>query len=349
MPHDYVISARKIEKGNFVAEPGPVRYLRVPSNASAALPAYATAGAGDLGLWIDEVIGLADGDENPNSISLRGDILVFVHGYNNSPETILWRQRRLNEDLKAEGWRGVVIGFDWPCEEKPLNYLEDRKDAAAVALQLVRSCVKHIMKAQNHGCETNIHLIGHSTGAYVIMEAFAQAEKDGELFKSPWRIGQVAFIGADVAAHALSSGDDWAAPMFRRIMRLTNYTNPYDSALGISNAKRLGTAPRVGRAGAPLDPDPKVADVDCGPYFSSLNPANAIFAKDANFTHSWHVGDRVFARDLAMTLEGAIDRRAISTRRIEGGRLTLCNEPRPPYMHAWNIRGVTGGSSPPSS
>jgi esterase/lipase superfamily enzyme len=347
MVHDYVISARRIAQTDFTAEPGPVRYLRVPSDAPAARPSHATTGAGDLAGWIDEVIGLADGDENPHSISLRGDVLVFVHGYNNDPRTILWRQRRLRADLAAEGWRGTVIGFDWPCAVSTLNYLEDRWDAAAVALELVRGCVTRLAKAQRRGCVTNVHLLGHSTGAYVIMEAFAQAEKDGALFKSPWRVGQVAFIGGDVAASSLAGGDAWSAPMFRRIMRLTNYSSPYDSALAVSNAKRLGTAPRVGRVGAPADPEAKVVDVDCGPHFVALDPAQAVFAEGANFTHSWHVGDRVFARDLAMTLEGAIDRRAIPTRRLAQGRLVLCDQPRPTFMDAWNIRAMPGGGAAP--
>ncbi|HWP24376.1 MAG TPA: hypothetical protein VNM15_09405, partial [Candidatus Binatia bacterium] len=47
----------------------------------------------------------------------------------------------------------------------------------------------------------------------------------------------------------VESYDRRAAPMFRRIMRLTNYQNPYDYVLAASNAKRLGVAPRAGRVG----------------------------------------------------------------------------------------------------
>ncbi|MFM7419802.1 MAG: hypothetical protein ACKO54_08885, partial [Alphaproteobacteria bacterium] len=122
----------------------------------------------------------------------------------------------------------------------------------------------------------------------------------------------------------------------------------YDAALGVSNAKRLGTAPRAGRVGAPTDADPKVSNVDCGAYFSTLDPAKSVFAQGANFTHSWHIGDRVFARDLAMTLEGAIDRRGIPTRRPRDGRLILSNQPRPAYMDAWNIRADLRKKVPPS-
>ena len=90
--------------------------------------------------------------------------------------------------------------------------------------------------------------------------------------------------------------------MFKRILRLTSYSNPNDSVLAASNAKGLGVAPRVGRVGLPADANSKAINVDCGEYFRTLNPRNATCF--GNWTHSWHIGNRVFARDLAMTIEG---------------------------------------------
>jgi pimeloyl-ACP methyl ester carboxylesterase len=303
----------------------------VPQQATEVTPAHAVQGAGAIPGWLDEVCGLADGDANPNSISPKGDVLVFVHGYNNSLATVLERQRRLTSDLEAEGWRGLVIGFDWPSEDNTLNYLEDRSDAAAVAVELVRKGVAVVAAGQKKNCVTNIHLLGHSTGAYVIMEAFVQAEKDGDLFRSDWRIGQVAFIGGDVSAASLSGTDNWSGPMFRRIMRLTNYSSYFDAVLGISNAKRLGVAPRAGRVGLPPDAHSKAVNVNCSTYFAGKDAANAA-GGGISYTHSWYIGDRVFARDLAMTIEGAIDRHGLPTRRSESGQLFLRDAPRPAFQ-----------------
>ena len=332
---DYVITARAVSNGAFVAEPGPIKFLRVPRKIIVPTPEHAAA-RGDINRWFAEVQGLADGDLNPNSISPKGDVLVFVHGYNNDLDIIMKRQRRLLADLEAEKWRGVVIGFDWPSDNQTLNYYEDRSDAAEVASELVRQGIVRLARNQQAGCETNVHLLGHSTGAYVIMEACAQAEKDGELFKDPWRVGQVAFIGGDVSRSSLAADDAWAAPMFRRIMRLTNYSNPFDSVLGISNAKRLGTAPRAGRVGLPANPHPKAVNVNCGPLFETLDPRKSTFF--GTFNHSWHIGNRVFARDLAMTLEGAIDRHAIPTRRLQNGELILQDAPRPKFSAHWDVK-----------
>src|SRR6185503_10541127 len=113
-------------------------------------------------------------------------------------------------DLAAEGFSGVVISFDWPSANSTLNYLEDRWDAAAVATKLVTHGIRVIADCQESGGQTNIHLLGHSTGAYLIMEACAQADKKGSLFKKDWRISQVAFIGGDVSASSLATDSAWS-------------------------------------------------------------------------------------------------------------------------------------------
>jgi pimeloyl-ACP methyl ester carboxylesterase len=331
---DFVMSARAITGGKFDAEPGEVKFLRVPANASVPKPEHAVKKS-QIAAWVREVQGLADGDENPNSISPRGDVLIFIHGYNNDLDIIMKRQRRLAADLAAEKWHGIVIGFDWPSGNETLNYYEDRQDAASVASHLVSDGIVRLAKSQEQGCETNVHVLGHSTGAYVIMEACAQAEKIGALFQADWRIGQVALIGGDIASNSLAADDDWSKPMFKRIMRLTNYSNPYDAVLAVSNAKRLGTSPRAGRVGLPVNAHAKAVNVNCGEYFQTLDPDKCTFY--GTFNHSWHIGNRVFARDLAMTLEGAIDRNAIPTRRQDNGKLVLRDAPRPKYMAKWDI------------
>ena len=323
----YVISARSVKRGEFEAEPGKIRYLKVPEK-DPPKPSHEMAAKE----WIEEVRDVADGKADKH-VAEGGDVLVFVHGYNNDAQVIRDRQLRLGRDLAAEEWRGVVVSFDWPSANSTLNYLEDRADAAEVAQELVARGIRPLAEGQANGCQTNIHLVGHSTGAYVIMEAFAQAEKDGKLFKLDWRIAQVAFIGGDVASASLAADSEWAAPMFRRIMRLTIYQNPYDYVLATSNAKRLGVAPRAGRVGLPSNAHSKTANVDCGEYFSKLDPKKQMFF--GTFAHSWHIGNRVFARDLAMTIEGRIDRNAIPTRRPEGGLLVLQDKPRPEHYDNW--------------
>jgi pimeloyl-ACP methyl ester carboxylesterase len=346
----YVISARKIVGDSFSndpkAEPGAVSFLRVPDDATDLLPAYAVRKR-DVPAWSQEVQGLADGDENPNSISPKGDVLVLVHGYNTSTAGVLQGHKSIEVNLRAGGWRGLVISFDWPSSNSVLNYLEDRSKGAAVALLLVKQCIGIIADGQADKCETNVHVLGHSTGAYVIMEAFVQAQKAGGLYKSPWRIGQVAFISGDVASSSLDAASEWSGPMFSRIMRLTNYSNPNDAVLAVSNAKRLGTEPRAGRVGLPDDHDPKAVNVNCGKYFRTIDPPPG--EAGIGWTHSWWFGDEIFARDLAMTLEGAIDRNFIPTREGDPGNLVLIAAKRPENMADWQIKASIQPPKPPDA
>ncbi len=338
MANTYIMCARRRSGDGFTAEPGPVRYLKVPDTIRDGYDARHIVASPRQ--WAAEVQGLADGDENPNSIAPKGDVLVFIHGYNNSIADVLRRTRQLARDLKAEGWHGQVVAFDWPSANQTLNYIEDRWDGAKVAADLVTKGIGLISEGQvgPEKCETNVHLIAHSAGAYVTMEAFVQAEKKGELRNNTWRIGQVAFISGDVSSGSLSEKSDWCKPMFDRIMRLTNYFNPFDAALAVSNAKRLGAAPRAGRIGLPVDVTRKAVDVDCGPYFRDL-PPDPDFG-GVSWTHSWYIGNRVFARDLAMTLEGAIDREAIPTRVRVGKNLVLVDQPRPAFQDQWGIKAT---------
>lgn len=333
----FLICTRDIGKnGEFLADPGNTTFLSVPI----AKQVYSSADAISKERWSNKVIAAADGEEDEITGS-TGDILFFVHGYNNDIKTVLWRTKTLQESLSAQGWKGLVVGFDWPSNNSTLNYLEDRYDASQVAQRLVEDALQIVVDAQFPTnpkltpCTINVHLLGHSTGAYVIMEAFANASKKGELFKKPWRIGQVAFIGGDVSSTSLSSSSDWATPMYKRIFRLTNYSNKFDKVLGVSNMKRLGTAPRAGRVGLPADILSKAVNVDCSEYFCTKNPKQSKFT--GTFNHSWHIGDSEFALDLALTLEGEIDRQAIPTRRNDHGRLTLiAGQSRPEYQEDWD-------------
>jgi esterase/lipase superfamily enzyme len=336
MSDTYVICARKRNGDVFTSEPGPVRFLKVPSTVELSYDSSHIVA--NPKIWAGEVQSLADGDENPNSIAPLGDVLIFIHGYNNSMQDVLRRTRQLSNDLHAEGWHGQVVAFDWPSANQTLNYLEDRWDGSQVAMSLVSKAIRLLSDGQKAGCQTNVHLLAHSTGAYVAMEAFLQAEKDGALRNTPWRIGQVAFIAGDVSRDSLSGRSDWSRPMFARIMRLTNYYNPFDAALAVSTAKRLGVSPRAGRRGLPDDAPEKAVAVNRGPYFEKLKPDTGL--GHVSWTHSWYIGNRVFARDLAMTLEGAIDRDFIPTRDRIGGELCLSDHPRPVFQNRWDIKST---------
>lgn len=322
MPNDFVICTRDTSGNKFIPEPGDTLFLKV---ADTAQPKPSDAVGVDA--WVREMFKQAIWGKDARTSAPRGDILVFVHGYNNDLDVVMKRQRRLKADLAQAGYKGAVVSFDWPSANMALNYLEDRHDAKATALRLVDDCIKLFAARQTPDCCINVHLLGHSTGAYVIREAFDDAD-DTEIKNASWIVSQIALIGADISSASMSADSDSTESLYRHCTRLTNYSNRGDSVLKLSNIKRLGMAPRVGRVGLPKDHPEKAVDVDCSEYFARLNTDPVIKSADqresiGSFDHSWYIGNRVFAADLFETLRGDLDRSIIPTRRQENGRLIL--------------------------
>jgi esterase/lipase superfamily enzyme len=319
---DYVMSVRAVDGGEFIADVGPSRFLVVPagqtpypSHSISASAWYKAVRAASV--WTND-----NGDE-------RGDILFVVHGYNMSETEVMVRHRRLKDDLIAEGFKGVVVSFDWPSDDKTLSYLPDRHRAKITALQLVTDGISYLSGEQTPSCTINVHALGHSTGAYVLREAFDDADDTG-LPNSAWSVSQIVFAAGDVSSGSMSADDSGAKSIYRHSIRLTNYFSRHDEALDLSNVKRLGTAPRSGRIGLPDDAPPSAVNIDCTDYYEELTGEGSVITtvdQPDGFkgmqSHSWYFGNRIFTKDLFSTLIGK-DRTIIPTRDIGAdGKMTL--------------------------
>ncbi|NVN93312.1 MAG: alpha/beta hydrolase [Desulfuromonadales bacterium] len=323
---DYIMSVRAIENGAFVADVGTTSYLVVPPGHDPT-PADAIAKTN----WRQMVI--KDAEWKNDTGEPRGDILFVVHGYNMGEAEVMQRHRRLRDDLVAEGYKGVVISFDWPSDDKALAYLPDRHRAKLTSLQLVTDGITYLSGVQTPDCCINVHTLGHSTGAYVIREAFDDAD-DTSLPNPCWNVSQVVFAAGDVSSSSMSADDSCSESIYRHGIRFTNYFSRHDQALDLSNVKRVGTAPRVGRIGLPSGAPQKAVDVDCTTYYAQLTaPDSAIMTTDSpnGFvgmqSHSWYFGNKMFTRDLFNTIIGK-DRNVIPTREVTtDGHLLLKHIP----------------------
>ena len=316
--------ARKVKGGKFIPEPGKSLYLQVPEGSPVPLLEHKK----NPGEWVKHL--RQSSVWSPDSRAHekdRGDILVFIHGYNNDPKIVMKRHRQLKKDLETVGYKGMVMSFDWPSADSALNYQEDRHDAKETALQLVTDGIRLLAREQGPDCTINIHLLGHSTGAYVIREAFDDAD-DAYLAQASWMVSQIVFIGGDISSDSLSQDNPSTESIYRHCVRFTNYSNGADSVLKLSNAKRLGMAPRVGRVGLPENIPAKAVNVDCTDYFKSLESNKAIRKADqhaeiGSFDHSWHIGNQIFTRDLFEMLKGDLDRHLFATRDGGSGAIKL--------------------------
>lgn len=318
---DFIMSVRKVSAGKFVAEVGPTRFLVVPDGSDPD-PAQAIK-ASD---WYKAV--QTAGEWKNAQGEARGDIVFVVHGYNNSEHEVVSRHRRLRDDLAALAFKGVIVSFDWPSGDSALAYLPDRHRAKQTAIRLVNDGIRQLSARQTPDCPINIHILGHSTGVYVIREAFDDAD-DTQMAQSSWLVSQILFAAGDVSAGSMRAGDPGAASVYRHCLRLTNYSNQRDVVLDISNVKRLGIAPRVGRVGLPGDSPAIAVNVDCTEYYvllaadPNVQAADEPKGFDGTQSHSWYFGNAVFTKDVFDTVIGIENSQRITRVAGSDGKLHL--------------------------
>ena len=312
---DYVISARnKKNNDTFGSEPGPSSLLVIPDGEQPK-----QSQGIENSKWAKKVIAEARKGVDKNDPTAFGNILVFVHGYNNSQKTVMERHRQLRDDIKKSGIPCVVVSFDWPSGDVGILYLEDRIDAKKSAMQLVTDGILLLANNQAPDCNVNVHVLAHSMGALVVREAFDDADDRGSLTGMSWIVSQMMLIAGDISAGSLSAGNSSSESLYRHVVRLTNYSSSHDGVLALSNAKRVGVAPRVGRHGLPSDAPSNAVNVDCSDYWKNeRNNRQTI----GNSQHSWHIGDPVFTQDMIAAISG-IDRGSMPTRTVRNGKLVL--------------------------
>lgn len=152
----------------------------------------------------------------------------------------------------------------------------------------------------------------------MIREAFDDAN-DARLMNNAWMVSQIILIAGDISAASMAAFNPTSESLYRHCIRLTNYSNLNDAILKLSNAKRVGMAPRVGRVGLPENMPSQAVNLDCSNYYQLLTSHPDIYMRDQAVlfgyeSHSWYIGNKTFTRDLFQTLIGDVDRSIIAER-----------------------------------
>lgn len=310
---DYIFCTRAVSSGSFVPRPGPTKFLEVPTGAVTLSPDMAITRRD----WFDRVVAIAETRRSPQGTPI-GDVLIYIHGFNTSQATVLERHRLVRNGLESLGFQGAVISFDWPSADSALNYLDDRTDAKLTALRLVSDAIGPLSRYIQQGCEISTHILAHSMGAYVLREALDDADDRREIAATGWTLNQVMICSGDVSADSMGTTAK-SSSLYRRSVRLTNYQNPFDSVLSISNVKRVGVSPRVGRIGLPQSAPAKGVNVDVGLYYETFRSEFVGSFPEHNF----YFQSPQFLKDVYLTMLGEIDRDSIPTRLKRDGRLYL--------------------------
>ncbi|PCJ10073.1 MAG: hypothetical protein COB16_01930 [Rhodobacteraceae bacterium] len=308
---EFFMSARRLQGGEFTDKIGAMRLIAVDE----AAPITKDTIISNSGSWFKQVQRAA-GNETETEV----DILFFVHGFNTEQHEMRRRYKKVVAGLREQGFRGPVVGFDWPSDGTVLGYASDRRDARAAAEMLMEKGIKGFVRRQLPNCQTNLHILAHSMGCFVVREAFDYADDSHTEASKSWSVAQVALVAADISSNSMTQGNSHSSSLLRHSARLTNYYSPYDAVLSVSNIKRVGVSRRLGRVGLPENRSDKTVNLNCGPRFQANR---ADYEAGMAATHAWYFDSAQFYKDLSFTLAGELDREVIPTRRSDKAGLVL--------------------------
>lgn len=217
-----------------------------PDRASAMSFARARLTPPDEGRFTLAAVGLADwrldGVEPTRefgdllSQDTAHDLLIYVHGFNQTFEMAALDAARLSDGIR---FRGDTMVFSWPSKAKLLDYGYDRESAMWSRDALERVLDK-LMASPAVG---RIHVVAHSVGTMLTMESLRQLyARHGDTVAE--KIGSVVFASPDIDMDVFSSSVERIGPLASKI---TVVTATSDRALALSGLIAGGIA-RVGAA-----------------------------------------------------------------------------------------------------
>ena len=169
-------------------------------------------------------------------IGVNRDVLIFVHGFNTSFEEARWRAGQVVADSR---FGGVSILFTWPSRGGLLSYASD-KDSAMASRDALQSLMEDVAKTPGVG---HIHVLAHSMGGWLAMEALRQAAISGDRDLGG-HLGEVMLASPDIDL------DVFARQMARiRPAKVTVFATSNDRALSLSSWI-ADDRPRVGAVNA---------------------------------------------------------------------------------------------------
>ncbi|MCC6776187.1 MAG: alpha/beta hydrolase [Hyphomicrobiales bacterium] len=218
---------------------GPERARLSVARAKLAAPdegrfSMASVGLSDWGLQAVEPVGQMRDLMAP--ASAPRDVLLYVHGFNQTFETAAIDAARLSDGIK---FRGATMVFSWPSKAKLFDYGYDRESA-----MWSRDALEQVFS----GLVTNpavgrVHVVAHSIGTMLAMEGLRQIyDRRGGVVVE--RIGAVVFASPDIDMDVFSSSVERIGPLARKI---TVVTSTNDRALAVSGWIAGGIT-RVGAA-----------------------------------------------------------------------------------------------------
>jgi esterase/lipase superfamily enzyme len=118
------------------------------------------------------------------------DVLVFVHGFNTSVDEARFRLAQLVTDGR---FGGVPVLFTWPSRNSVLSYVSARENAT-ISRDALTKLLQDMSRTPGVG---RIHVLAHSMGAWLSMEALRETAIGGQTHLDG-KLGNVMLAAPDI-------------------------------------------------------------------------------------------------------------------------------------------------------
>lgn len=180
------------------------------------------------------------------------DLMVFVHGFNNTFDFAAMRLAQTQHDAQ---FPGQSILFSWPSKGQgdPGSYREDEGRSARAIPHLARVLKQLVLDRGSDPRAGDIHLIAHSMGNRVLLGALEALAADPDMPQKPF--GHVVYAAPDEKAMVFQLQAQTVIPLAKSS---TLYFCMEDKALLFS----MGINGKVNRAGQVIIPIPNLDNID---------------------------------------------------------------------------------------
>jgi esterase/lipase superfamily enzyme len=155
-------------------------------------------------------------------IGVNRDILVFVHGFNNSFAEVRMRAAQIAADSR---FGGVPLLFTWPSKHELFGYEAD-KDSAMASRDALEELLEQVAATPGVG---KVHILAHSMGGWLTMEALRQASLSGHR-DLDGHLGEVMLANPDIDMDVFATQMTRIAPA-----NVTVFATANDRALSLSS------------------------------------------------------------------------------------------------------------------
>lgn len=247
------------------------------------------------------------------SASPRGELLVFVHGYNVTFDDAVRRTAQIAFDLR---FAGASVCYSWPSQGGLLKYTVDETNVAWTAPHLKQFLLAIVARSGARSINLIAHSMGNRALTSVLRDVALEMRDEKRLFN------QVVLAAPDIDAEVFKH--DIAPAMLPTAHKFTLYASSDDQALRAS--RRVHGYARAGDSGEQLVVVPGIETIDVSGIDTSL------------LGHSYYASNDAILSDLRQIVHGA----------VPAGQRAMLSPATRDGLPYWVLRGATALRNAPS-